>query len=134
MSIRYDDPSARVDIVHVPDNTGLSVPGTAASATVLLRIPIAGQGRKVNKLRLRLITGGTAAGPTLLVGKSVGGTGTVSQIGTYTFGTSADGAVASQELTSTDFDTDDEVVITNGAGTAASTPAIIFALGYDQEQ
>jgi hypothetical protein len=39
--------------------------------------------------------------------------------------------VASIGLTSTDFDPGDEVVISNVAGTAASTPVIIFSIPYN---
>ncbi len=129
-NLPYDSSKLRCHIVHAPSATGLSVPGTAASATVLLRIPIAVDGLRINKLRVRMTTGGTAAGPAITVGKSLAGTGTVVACGTATFGTSADGAVATTTLTSTDFDAGDEIVITNLAGTAASTPVIIFALGY----
>lgn len=125
----YDDQRLRQQIVHAPTATGLSVPGTAASDTVLLRIPLVND-LKLNSGRLRCTTGGTAAGPRITVGKSVGGTGAVSAIGTYTFGTQANGAVGDISLTSTDFDQDDEIVITNLAGTVAATPVIVFALGY----
>lgn len=126
---KNDDPTLRQQVIHAPDNTGLSVPGTAASNTVLLRIPLL-RPLKLNRARLRLVTGGTAAGPVITFGKSVGGTGAVSAIGTHTFGTSANGAVATVSLTSTDFDPNDEIVVTNVAGTVAATPAIIFALAY----
>ena len=129
-NLPYDSSKLRNHIVHAPSATGLSVPGTAASATVLLRIPIAVDGLRINKLRVRMTTGGTAAGPSITVGKSLAGTGTVVACVTQAFGTSADGAVATVSLTSTDFDAGDEIVITNLAGTAASTPVIVFALGY----
>jgi hypothetical protein len=130
-NLPYDSDRLRQLIVHAPSATGLSVPGTAASATVLLRIPIASP-VLVNRMRLRMSTGGTAAGPSITVGKSLAGTGAVSAIGTQAFGTSADGAVATVSLTSTEFDEGDEIVITNLAGTAASTPVIVFSLGYKE--
>lgn len=129
-NLPYDSSKLRCHIVHAPSATGLSVPGTAASATVLLRIPIAVDGLRINKMRLRMTTGGTAAGPSITVGKSLAGTGAVTAIGTQAFGTSADGSTATVSLSSTDFDAGDEIVITNLAGTAASTPVIIFSLGY----
>ena len=119
-------------ITHSPNNTGLSVPGTAASNTVLLRIPIVNSITFNGSARIRLITGGTAAGPTITFGKSLAGTGTVAAFGTNAFGTSADGGTATVALTSTDFDFGDELVVTNVAGTAASTPVIIFSLPYNQ--
>jgi hypothetical protein len=133
MSNQYDSPRRQVRqmIVHAPSATGLSVPGTAASDTVLLRIPISTNVNLSGTARLRMSTGGTAAGPTITVGKSLAGTGAVVALGTYAFGTSANGAVASIGLTSTDFDPGDEVVISNVAGTAASTPVIIFSIPYN---
>lgn len=126
MERKYDDPIIRQQIMH----HGLSVPGTAASTTVLLRYPLVAGNIRLNAARLRLSTGGTAAGPTLLIGKSLAGTGVVTNIGTHAFGTSADGSVVTVNLTRTDFDPGDEVVISNLAGTAASTPVINFSLGY----
>lgn len=126
----YDAPELRQTITHAPSATGLSVPGTAASDTVLLRIPIAGHDVRINRLRLRMTTGGTAAGPNITVGKSLAGTGAVSAIGTFAFGTSANGTVGAANLTSTEFSEGDEIVISNLAGTAAATPVIVFSLGY----
>lgn len=126
----YDASRLRQQIIHAPSATGLSVPGTAASATVVLRIPLAVDSIKLNYMRARLSTGGTAAGPNLVIGKSLAGTGAATAIGTLAFGTSADGAVVNVSLTSTEFDAGDEIVLTNAAGTAAATPVIVFALGY----
>lgn len=127
---KYDDASLRNIITHAPSATGLSVPGTAASDTVILRIPIAGHDVQINRLRLRMTTGGTAAGPTITVGKSLAGTGAVVACGTFAFGTSANGATGSANLTTTNFSEGDEIVISNLAGTAASTPVIVFSLAY----
>lgn len=125
----YNSDKVRQIIAFVPNLTGLSVPGTVASATDLLRIPLVHE-LKVNAMRIRLITGGTAAGPTITLNKSLAGTGTVSPIGTYAFGTQANGAVASVTVASTDFEANDEIVIQNVAGTVASTPAFVFSIGY----
>lgn len=119
-------------IVHSPNNTGLSVPGTAASDTVLLRILVTNPIRVTGTAQIRMITGGTAAGPTITFGKSLAGTGTVAAFGTNAFGTHANGAKATVALTATTFDAGDEIVVTNVAGTAASTPVIIFSVPYNQ--
>lgn len=129
-NLPYDSNRMRQQIIHAPSATGLSVPGTAASNTVLLRIPIAVDSIKLNYARVRFTTGGTAAGPSFTIGKSLAGTGAVTAIGTVLLGTGADGSVANVSLTSTEFDAGDEVVVTNLAGTAAATPVVIFALGY----
>lgn len=133
MSLQYDSPRRQVRqcFTHAPSSTGLSVPGTAAADTVLLRWPVVTNLQLSGTARLRMTTGGTAAGPTITIGKSLAGTGTVAALGTYAFGTSANGATAVIGLTSTDFDPGDEIVISNLAGTAASTPVIVFAIPYN---
>lgn len=133
MSLQYDSPRKQVRqcFTHAPTSTGVSVPGTAAADTVLLRWPVTTNLRLAGTARLRMTTGGTAAGPTITIGKSLAGTGTVAALGTYAFGTSANGAVASIGMTATDFDPGDEIVISNVAGTAASTPVIVFSIPYD---
>ena len=131
-NLPYDNDRMRQQIIHAPSVTGLSVPGTAASNTVLLRIPMSVDSVKLNTIRVRYATGGTAAGPSFTVGKSLAGTGTVTAIGTVTSGTAADGVCTTVSLTSTEFDATDEIVITNLAGTAAATPTVVFSLGYKE--
>ena len=134
MSNQYDSPRRQVRqmIVHAPSATGLSVPGTAASDTVLLRIQMVNSVTVNGSARIRMITGGTAAGPTITFGKSLAGTGAVVAFGTQAFGTDANGTTKTTALTSTDFDFGDELVISNVAGTAASTPVITFSVPYNQ--
>ena len=131
---QYDGASAQVDqmIVHSPNNTGLIIAGTAASDTVLLRILVTHPITVEGTARIRMITGGTAAGPTITFGKSLAGTGTVAAFGTNAFGTHANGAQAAVGLTETTFDAGDNIVVTNVAGTAASTPVIIFTIPFNQ--
>jgi hypothetical protein len=131
----YDAPNrvVRRFIQHNPTSTGLSVPGTAAADTVLLRILIPEAITVSGSARIRLTTGGTAAGPTVLICKSLAGTataGTANSFGTFTSGTAADGTSSWVTLTSTDFAAGDEIVLVNKAGTAAATPVMLFALGY----
>ncbi len=133
MPLDYADATVRTrqQILHAPSATGLSVPGTAAADTVLLRIPMAANVTVSGTARLRMTTGGTAAGPTITFGKSLAGTGAVVAFGTNAFGTHANGATASVALVSTDFDPGDELIVSNVAGTAASTPVIVFAVPYN---
>lgn len=126
---KYDDAKLHAHLTIVPNLTGISVPGTAASATDLLRIPLAGA-LHINKVRMRLITGGTAAGPVITFNTSLAGTGTVAPIGTFTFGTAANGAVTSVTLADTQLAANDEIVIQNVAGTVAATPAVVLTIGY----
>lgn len=133
MSLQYDSPRKQVrqTLYVCPTSTGVSIPGTAASDTAVFRMPMSTNVRVAGTARIRLNVGGTAAGPTVTIGKSLAGTGAVTVIGTYASGTAANGTVASIALTSTDFDPGDELVITNLAGTAAATPNIVFSIPYD---
>jgi hypothetical protein len=132
MALIYDGPTlVKQQLTHAPSATGLSVPGTAASDTVLLRIPIVNSVTFNGSARIRMTTGGTAAGPTITFGKSLAGTGAVAAFGTQAFGTDANGTTKTTSLTSTDFDFGDELIVSNLAGTAASTPVIVFSLPYN---
>ena len=133
--INYDDPRKLVRrlLGNFPATTGLSIPGTAASDTVLARFPVNEAITVSGSARLRLSTGGTAAGPVLLICKSLAGTataGTANAFGTYTFGTAADNTGAYVTLTSTDFAAGDEIVLVNKAGTVAATPVVIYCMSY----
>lgn len=130
----YDGAPTQVQqqINHSPNNTGLSVPGTAASDTVLLRLLVCNPMRVKGTAYIRCITGGTAAGPNITFGKSLAGTGAVAAFGTAAFGTNANGARVAAALTETSLDAGDEIVVSNLAGTAASTPVIIFAIPFNQ--
>jgi len=128
MSRTYDkDPQTLV--LHEGDN-GISIPGTAAADTELLRVPLNRQIKVETTARLTLKTGGTADGPNILIGKSAAGTGTVANIGTHNVGTSADDLTSTVTLAQTDFDAGDVLVISNAAGTAASTP-VVYAITID---
>lgn len=129
----YDDSKyyTKQQLAIGADNTGLAVVGTAAADTVLLRIPICANVAVNGTARFRSITGGTAAGPAITIGKSLAGTGAVVALGTHTFGTDADGTTAAMALTSTTFDPGDEVILSLVAGTAASTHAIIGSVPYN---
>ncbi len=129
----YDaDPRlARQIYVYAPTATGLSVPGTAASDTVILRVPIAEAITVSGSARVRLTTGGTAAGPNVTFGKSLAGTGASVAFGTFSSGTAANGATTWVAFASTNFAAGDELVLSNIAGTAAATPVIVFSLGYN---
>lgn len=129
---QYDSPKHQVRrlLTHAPSATGLSVAGTNAADAVLLRIPLCENITVNGTARFRYTTGGTAAGPSITLGKSLAGTGAVVAFGTITSGTQANGAVGTMALTSTDFDPGDEIVVSVLAGTAAATPVVVFSLSY----
>jgi len=111
--------------------TGVSVPGTAASATQLIRLRMTDY-MTVDKGGVVATTGGTAAGPTIIFQRSVAGTGTAVAFATHAFGTDADNDGAAITVTSTDFDPGDELIVVNAAGTAASTPVATLMLGWKE--
>lgn len=108
---------------------GISAAGTAASDTVLVRIPIT-DSITIDKVRAVAMTGGTAAGPAVKIQYSLGGTGAASTFCTITAGTTADNASFNGTVTSTTFVAGDHLLITLAAGTAASTPKFNFNIGY----
>lgn len=108
-------------ILPVTVVAGVSTPGTASSDTVLTRVRVPVRMMVVGASVLAL-TGGTAVGPYVALGKSLAGTGTVAQFGTHKYGTVADDVGANISVTETEFDAGDHLVLTNLAGTAASTP------------
>ena len=112
---------------------GLSIPGTAAADTELIRFPIT-EPLRMDKIRLVAMTGGTADGPIVGVGKSLAGTGAIVAIATQNIGTSANNTGFSLVVSDVDATASvaegDHLVIYNSAGTAASTPAITLNIQY----
>jgi hypothetical protein len=126
MSRLYDkDPKNIV----IADDGGISVPGTAAADTELVRIPITDY-IKVEEVRLVAMTGGTADGPTVQIQKSLAGTGAAADIATQNIGTSADNAAFNLTVTTTDLAPGDHLIVSNAAGTAASTPKVVVNIKY----
>jgi hypothetical protein len=107
----------------------VTVVGTAAADTVLLRLRTP-RTITIDDATIVSPTGGTAAGPTLLIGKSLAGTGAVENFGTHTFGTDADNTQADIAVTATDLAAGDDIVISVAAGTVASTPLSNLMLSW----
>lgn len=110
---------------------GLSVVGTAGSitglATSVYKLPYAA--KIVGATRVST-TGGTAAGPTLLLQYSLAGTGTWTSIGTCAFGTDADGTTSDFSVTATSLSDGDCIRCAIAAGTAASTHTTNVAIEF----
>lgn len=115
--------------ITLGDATGVSIAGTnaAASEQFRLRIPRA---MVVDEASVVAMTGGTAAGPNIVLGKSLAGTGAVAGFGTHNFGTAANNTGAAITITATSFDAGDHLVLQIAAGTAASTPKACVLVGY----
>lgn len=129
---RYDDAQfySRKNLL-IEVSAGVSVPGTAANDTVLIRIPMT-DSIAIDKIRMVAMTGGTADGPVVKIQKSLAGTGAASDIASQNTGTSADDTAFALTVTETDLDAGDHLLITNAAGTAASTPKVILNIGYKE--
>lgn len=125
----YDNPH---QLLPIAASAGISVPGTAAAATVLVRLRIP-QAVTVDGASIVMMTGGTAAGPTVAIQKSLAGTGTATNVGTYNVGTAADNTAADLTITNTNFAAGDHLLITNLAGTAASTPKVNLLIKWKEE-
>lgn len=126
----YDrsDFTSRRSIVLSADG-GISVPGTAAANVELVRLPIL-DSITIDTARMVAMTGGTAAGPTVGIAKSLGGTGALVALATKSVGTSANNAGLTFTVTSTTLVAGDHLVLYNAAGTAASTPKVSVTIGY----
>lgn len=77
-------------------------------------------------------TGGTAADCPVTIGKSVAGTGAVSELGTITLATNANLTVVDGTLTETSFDAGDDLVFSRGVATTAG-PFVVSAEVYFKE-
>jgi hypothetical protein len=123
----YDDFGSPVVI----RTTGVSVAGTAASitglATTYISLPFNCKLRGGTRIST---TGGTAAGPTVLIQYSLAGTGSWTSIGTAAFGTDADLKASDFSVTETKLADGDQVRLAIAAGTAAATHVCNFALEF----
>lgn len=115
MSNSYDDPRFGVS-KYLQVTVTSSLAGTSA-ATELRRYTVM-EATTILDWNLRVSTGGTSAGRQLLIGYSVGGTGTTVNIGTQALGTHADNTVIDSSLTQTSISEGDDIVI-SVLGTAA---------------
>lgn len=75
-------------------------------------------------------TGGTAAGPSVLLQYSTAGTGTWTSFGTWASGTDADGTADSFVVTETTLAAGDVVRLAIAAGTAAATPVVEVTIPF----
>lgn len=133
MNDNYDNAKYQVKrAIVLADPTGISVVGTNASDTEMYRIRLA-RATKIEDIDLVAMTGGTAAGPYLLFGKSLAGTGAVVNFGTSVFGTAADNAAEAVTVAETDFADGDHLVVSRAAGTAAATLKVTINIGWRED-
>ena len=111
--------------------SGYTIPGTAASDTVIIKIRIL-DSITIDSAGYVAMTGGTAAGPTVALQKSLAGTGAGVTFASKAFGTAADATTAAMTVTSTTFVAGDCLLVTNVAGTSASTPKLNLTIGYKE--
>jgi hypothetical protein len=124
-SKRYDEYGAPV----ILRTQAVSVVGTAASITALTAtvtcLPFKCKLRGATRVST---TGGTAAGPTVLIQSSLAGTGTWTSIGTAAFGTDANDTMSDFSVTETALADGDGLRLALAAGTAAATHTCNFAI------
>lgn len=110
--------------------SGLSVAGTIASTADIYRVVLT-EPVTVDEMAVMCNTGGTAAGPVIVMSTSLAGTGALAPIGTFTSGTTANAtALAAPTIASTVLSKGDHLVLQKQAGTAAATPVFTICIGY----
>lgn len=115
--------------IPVGDAAGFSVVGTASANTTVFRYRIPRQ-MVIDEASVVALTGGTAAGPSFILAKSLAGTGTAAGLATHAFGTNADGVGAALTVTATNFAAGDHLLLQTVAGTVASTPKANVMIGF----
>lgn len=131
MGRSYDDNS--FGAVHQLPRTGVSISGTqAAAAELFVWKASANLNGKVTGASYNITTGGTAAGPTVTLERSLAGTGAAEVFGTLAFGTAANSTAGNMTLTTTNFVAGDEIRLKTVAGTAAATPVVDFFIEWQE--
>jgi hypothetical protein len=129
----YDDSRFQDRIMFpVVGGDGVAVPGTAAADVVLARVRIP-RAILIDEGTITLLVGGTSAGKVVALGKSLAGTGAVVHFSSYSVTTAADGVAAALTVTETEFDAGDQLILTNIAGTVASTPTVQVTVGWRED-
>ena len=75
-------------------------------------------------------TGGTAGDCPMTIGKSLAGTGAVTELGTITLATNADLTVVDGTLTETSFSAGDDLVFSRGVATTAGPFVVSAEINY----
>ena len=95
--------------------------GTRAAAVELQRMTWMHPVRLLD-FNVYMVAGGTQSNVSLILGKSLGGTGAITGIGTQNLGTQATGTVIDSALTETNFVTGDDITLEVSLGTATTVP------------
>ena len=129
----YDDGRYQSKQILTPGavSGGMTIPGTAAADTVLVKLRMP-RPVTIDAATSANMTGGTAAGPVVLLQKSLAGTGAGVTFGSYLMGTAANSSTGVFTVTSTAFASGDALLVTNLAGTAASTPTMNIAVEWKE--
>ncbi len=125
-NVPYDDARFAVEQCIITDRSG-ALNGTVG-ATELMRYTFK-KNVALTAAKIRCAVGGTEASKRkILIGKSVGGTGTTSQLGTQALGTQANNTIVDFSVTG-NFDADDDIVISH-LGTGAAVYDVQLQLFY----
>lgn len=117
----YSDPSYGVkQQISIP-GSAIALNGTVTSVTEKARMTVM-QPMKVTDANLTVLIAGTAIDTNVVLGKSLGGTGTFSAFGTFTLtGTKTANSVIDGSVTETTFVNGDDIVFARAAGTETET-------------
>jgi len=130
----YADPRFGVSQM-LPLNESGALNGTNAAVTELGRYTFMTNSRVLD-WNIRAKVGGTAAIYSILLGKSLAGTGAFSAIGTIALGTNADNTVLDGAVTETQFSAGDDIVFQKSAGTSAAVynvqPVVLYREDFVQ--
>ena len=121
MARTYSDPSYGSNKQMPIPGEAIAINGTVTSTTEKARVTVMSP-ITVNDLNVSHLVAATNVDSILLVGKSLGGTGTFSALGTVTLtGTNTANQVTDATVTSTDFVAGDDIVVARAAGTETET-------------
>lgn len=119
----YSDPSYGAKKELALRESG-ALNGTAAAAAELARHTFMTPA-SVEDWNIQFVAGGTNATVSVLLGKSAGGTGAVTNIGTIAIGTQAIDTVKDGSVTVTNFSTGDDLVFLRAAGTSTTVENVL---------
>lgn len=112
----------------------VTIAGTAGSITAIANTQICLPFAAIVRTAKAFIkTGGTAAGPVLLLQYSAAGTGTWTTFGSASSGTDADNTTKAFTVTATSLSAGDCIRLAIAAGTAAATPIYHVAIGFVED-
>jgi hypothetical protein len=113
--------------------TGITIAGTDAAAVAKFRVRCPKAITITGATYCLPVGGGTADARSIVIGKSLAGTGAVAGLGTAIIGTAANNASGAITVTETDFAADDHLVVQVAAGTSANGARVDLAVEWIED-